>query len=133
MPCDAHTSPVITLPSAESDLLMAHASRSRALRACVCFCRSEPARSTRLSVEVVTSCTVDEMHAAASPAPLGARWRMPPPTPAASSGRSRLRPASSRSTSAATNVDFDAAESPRQYEPRGPYDRFKPLMPFKLL
>ena len=37
----------MTLPSAESDLLMQHASRSRAPVAHVLFWRSEPARSTR--------------------------------------------------------------------------------------
>ena len=42
---------VMTLPRAERERLMEHASRSRAPLACVSRCRSEPARSTRLSCE----------------------------------------------------------------------------------
>ena len=47
----------MTLPSAESERLIEHASRSRLPTACVSFCLSEPARSTRWNREVRTRLT----------------------------------------------------------------------------
>ena len=44
----------MTLPKAERDRLMLHASLSLRPTACVSFCRSLPARSTKLKWEVRT-------------------------------------------------------------------------------